>query len=774
LTSFTGNLGDGGTQRTYSTGVSYSSLGGMQQEQFGTQTAVYHKLHYNVRGQLNDIRASTVAWQTDQWNWNRGAIINYYATADLACQTNDCRANSGSDNNGNVRQSQHWVPANDQISSYNVIEDRFSYDSLNRLESISEYQGTQNGLGPQVFAQAYTYDRWGNRRIDNGATWGSGINNGQSWIDQTNNRLYAPGDQNVPDPEQRLIRYDAAGNQKADYYSANWQGTRTYDAENRIKTATNTSNITSTYVYDGDGHRIKRIVGNTETWQIYGLGDELVAEYSANTAAGSPQNEYGYRNGELLITATVPSGWGSPPTLDDNPLNPPNQPRTDVKAIHITQLRDAINAVRGHYNLPNYSWQKPTASNGAINNSVLISWEPIDEMRTALDQALGAPSGGYSPGLALGEPIKAIHIQELRDRVLAAWQTGGGLDLRWLVADQLGTPRMVFDQTGSLANMSRHDYLPFGEEVPAGFRSGMPGYATGDSVRQKFTQKERDTETGLDYFGARYYSNSQGRFTSSDPIALNSERLQNPQLINLYTYAGNNPLKFVDPNGEDKVTVKSRTYTFEIEKKGKKFSQHVIVTVKETTAIRTDNQGNVIQRGTSAEATAVNADDAKNPMSGDQLKQIGIVAGMIAEQAALLNVDRGVAFAIAERETFFGTENDGYNSTYNPMKVTSGTGRKELNPGSDMRDNITKAMLWLGIVTNGTSMENGLQHGYGPGPGKPGGANYGKSVMNEANRINAEMGGSIRTTAFYSYYSKPGPLPMGPPASLRSIFRKRF
>lgn len=73
---------------------------------------------------------------------------------------------------------------------------------------------------------------------------------------------------------------------------------------------------------------------------------------------------------------------------------------------------------------------------------------------------------------------------------------------------------MVFDQTGSLASVSRHDYLPFGEEVPANFRAGIPGYATSDNTRQKFTGYERDAESGLDYAQARYYSNQQGRFTS--------------------------------------------------------------------------------------------------------------------------------------------------------------------------------------------------------------------------------------------------------------------
>jgi len=85
----------------------------------------------------------------------------------------------------------------------------------------------------------------------------------------------------------------------------------TYDGENRMITAQGgISSALQYYSYDGDGRRVKRIVENVETWQVYGIGGELIAEYAANTAASSPQKEYGYRNGQMLITATVASaGW---------------------------------------------------------------------------------------------------------------------------------------------------------------------------------------------------------------------------------------------------------------------------------------------------------------------------------------------------------------------------------------------------------------------------------------------------------------------------------
>ena len=69
-------------------------------------------------------------------------------------------------------------------------------------------------------------------------------------------------------------------------------------------------------------------------------------------------------------------------------------------------------------------------------------------------------------------------------------------------------------------------------------------------VQGGFTGKERDSDTGLDWFEARYYGSAQGRFTSPDPIYFQKEMLTDPQRFNLYSYARNNPLRFMDPSGE--------------------------------------------------------------------------------------------------------------------------------------------------------------------------------------------------------------------------------
>lgn len=149
----------------------------------------------------------------------------------------------------------------------------------------------------------------------------------------------------------------------------------------------------------------------------------------------------------------------------------------------------------------------------------------------------------------------------------AAREISGALyrEAFWLVGDHLGTPRMVADKSGSLAGVRRHDYLPFGGEISAnvGGRTPAQGYGASDNVRQKFTSKERDGETQLDYFGARYYSSTQGRFTSADDFFKDSQ-VSDPQSWNKYSYVRNNPLKLVDPTGEKadvKVSVNEDTHT---------------------------------------------------------------------------------------------------------------------------------------------------------------------------------------------------------------------
>lgn len=160
----------------------------------------------------------------------------------------------------------------------------------------------------------------------------------------------------------------------------------TYDADGKIKTV---DSVTA-YTYDGEGQRVKKVVGENTRF-IYGIGGQLIAEFDGLT--GNLKKEYVY-GGARLITI------------------------------------------------------EPTAVN----------------------------SNGT----------------------------------QYTTSDNLGSPRVITKSGGIVA--SRHDYMPFGQELGAGTggRTTAIGFSNGgDNNRKKFPRYERDTETGLDYAQARYYSNAQ-------------------------------------------------------------------------------------------------------------------------------------------------------------------------------------------------------------------------------------------------------------------------
>jgi RHS repeat-associated protein len=272
LTGFNGNLGDG-LSRTYSTITQYHPAGMMEREGLGTQTPLYLKRRYNKRLQIGDVRLSTI---NDATSADRGALLFYYGPNAIAS------ANPFQDdttNNGNLRRQVHVVPKPTGGGDVQPQIDDYTYDTLNRISGMSQGQIDATGtLVQNVVRQTYGYDQYGNRGITSAI---GGVNGYNPTYDQATNRIVALG-------------YDAAGNITSDVMTG---GTMTYDAENRLLTATSGGS----YAYDAAGKRTRRFAGGPEWWYVYGASGELVAEYNANGAVGSPLKEYGYRNGQMLV-----------------------------------------------------------------------------------------------------------------------------------------------------------------------------------------------------------------------------------------------------------------------------------------------------------------------------------------------------------------------------------------------------------------------------------------------------------------------------------------
>ncbi|MGA9772165.1 MAG: RHS repeat-associated core domain-containing protein [Blastocatellia bacterium] len=339
---------------------------------------------YAAHGGVKDLKLGNNLWEHTEYEPNRLQPTEMrLGTAQGAIDRLKLGYGYGTltTNNGNLKSQTITVPG------IPVLTQDYTYDGVNRLLVAQENNAAS-------WKQTFTYDRYGNRRFDAANTTPINVLGPNPTIDTATNR-YAAG---------QGYSYDLAGNLKNEpgkIYD--------YDAENRL---VNYNNGAAKYYYDGDGRRVKTVVGSVTTLYVYNASGQLIAEYKSD------------------------------------PVPPP------------------------------------------------------------------AGGGGTS----------------------------------YMTTDHLGSTRVVTNGSGVVK--ARYDYLPYGEEIASniGGRSGASGYGGADSTRQKFTSKERDNETGLDYFLARYYSSAQGRFTSPD-IPFAGQDYTNPQSWNLYTYCGNNPLTLVDLDG---------------------------------------------------------------------------------------------------------------------------------------------------------------------------------------------------------------------------------
>src|SRR5262249_39793624 len=150
-----------------------------------------------------------------------------------------------------------------------------------------------------------------------------------------------------------------------------------------------------------------------------------------------------------------------------------------------------------------------------------------------------------SPGIVaesdLNGALQSEYVFFDGERVARRDGVNGVGGIFYYFSDHLKTASVITDSAGVIKAES--DYYPWGGELQ---------FVNNDSNHYKFTGKERDDETGLDYFGARYYSNGLARFVSADwsaaPVPVPYANFGDPQTLNLYRYPSN-PESYVDLDG---------------------------------------------------------------------------------------------------------------------------------------------------------------------------------------------------------------------------------
>ncbi|WP_047495389.1 RHS repeat-associated core domain-containing protein [Terriglobus sp. TAA 43] len=491
----------------------------------------------------------------------------FYGTSNVSGQ--QCNAVAG--NNGNI-----WN-INDALGGF--YSQNFSYDALNRLTAW-----TAPNMASHYRHLDYSYDSLGNLLQ---LAPGGPASASQAY--DSNNRLLA-NQFNCYGKNGETGGYDAAGNvlctgnQNTDAKAFVW------DAESRISQVwtqqnNNTYYQAAAYTYDALGQRTRSDTTGGNWREYYTFDGQVLEEREQDTSysdyiyAGTKRiaraDSYDQR---IHLHGTQCSGCGWQSAAWVLPLSGYTVQAGDTISWRQYQYGTGIGGLTLNFtDGSNTNWGTSDTSGQVMNNLTTHNqWvnRTVDLSafagKTVYDSWIGV-EGQTQPG-DWDEWFAEIAIVSLKGTVtpiynrlptisLSPFGTGGmtnlsanvehsnsagdaalvQLNTTYYVGDHLGTTQLHFAAGGWPVWQGEFD--PFGQEV-----DNQP-----TDNHYKFTGKERDAESGLDYFGARYLSSNMGRFMSpdwsSDPDAVPYASLENPQSLNLYSYAGNNPVNASDADG---------------------------------------------------------------------------------------------------------------------------------------------------------------------------------------------------------------------------------
>jgi len=425
-------------------------------------------------------------------------------------------------------------------ASPNPTGEVFSYDQMGRATNNS--QCTPQNCGTAVFPLQYSYDLAGDPVT---GTNGTGVT--LTYTVNTGTRLTSLtsslSDSNHPGTLLSSAHYNAAGALLSASLGSGVAETRTYDARLRLASIADGANYTlaipSSGGYAPNSNILRANDSANGNW-VYGYDDfnRIATGVSSGTGQGCAwaYDQYGNRwsqatyNGSCTQTSLSFSGGNNQIDSEMGTFTYDAAGNLTHDGIHY-YFFDAenrliqVDGTLGNCSsatacyLYNASGQRVRKTVGATSVDYLydLSGQQITELSS---------TGGWNRG--------EVHAGS---RHLATYSGGTSGATYFINADWLGTERVRTDKSGNTYETCVS--LPFGDGLSC---SG------GDPSPMHFTGKQRDTDSGLDNFEARYTSSSLGRFMSPDPNSAGAEP-GDPQTWNAYAYVTDNPVNGTDPDG---------------------------------------------------------------------------------------------------------------------------------------------------------------------------------------------------------------------------------
>ncbi len=475
--------------------------------QVGYSVTVASDLTYDVQGRNNFRRYGNNAWTSYLYEPLRNRLA-HMRTISPSCELQDLYYDyDGVGNIINILQKFH-----DCYGLGGDYENRYKYDCHNRLSGAYST--------PNQFNYDFLPDYSHAGRFGHGfCGYISGV------ADQYN--IYGYDDKR--ETHQPRVIFDQRNNTHTQlFWDANgnlsqilnckeeYARFHDWDDENRLRMVLDNTKA-GFYGYDANGERVYKLTGTSsllhksdEDSEAYVIWDSVVLY--PNPYMTITPNEYTkhfYMNGERLASSIGGGGWCS--------VSP------DAISSSLTSHEtDLLNEWPKIYN-NEYPFEYPHETMPTLTKNEDIFGQTSSDLQYVC-------------------PMRHLYTLNMKYKQDILWwvmhefcYAGSEKYNYYRHSDHLGSANWITDQDGHAVQYLH--YLPYGELL---LNQQVAGY----DERYKFTDKERDAESGYDYFGARYYASPLYNWTSVDPLAD-----QSPQ-ISPYAYCNWNPIKFIDPDGE--------------------------------------------------------------------------------------------------------------------------------------------------------------------------------------------------------------------------------